>query len=161
MCNLSLVKFKYFDCQTILDYITLYTLVQRIKLWKFQRNNDIVWEYRHKLKRACAKNMKTEKSHKKFSKTMMLHYIKLGYRSALFLVALIFYIINRINRTGSLFGGMEHNHVILSIIWCVFAVEMLLRFFPSQLESMGCQKQFEKNYIPNYSNKEIGKHTVR
>ena len=77
---------------------------------------------------------------------MMLHYIKLGYRSALFLVALIFYIINRINRTGSLFGGMEHNHVILSIIWCVFAVEMLLRFFPSKLESMGCQKQFARNY---------------
>jgi len=90
--------------------------------------------------------MKTGKSHKKFSKTMMLHYIKLGYRSALFLVALIFYIINRINRTGSLFGGMEHNHVILSIIWCVFAVEMLLRFFPSKLESMGCQKQFVRNY---------------
>ena len=79
---------------------------------------------------------------------MMLHYMKLGCRFALFLVALIFYIINRINRTGSLFGGMEHNHVILSIIWCVFAVEMLLRFFPSKLESMGCQKQFARNYKP-------------
>ena len=32
---------------------------------------------------------------------------------------------------------------------------MLIRFFPSKLESMGCQKQFEKNYIPNNSNKEI------
>ena len=31
--------------------------------------------------------------------------------------------------------------------WVVFAVEMVLRFFPSRLESSGCQKQFRRNYV--------------
>lgn len=92
--------------------------------------------------------MNTKKIRKKMSETMTLHYVKLVYRSVLFVTALIFYIINRINHTGFLFGGMESNHVILTIIWLVFAVEMLLRFFPSKIESMGCQKQFARNYVP-------------
>ena len=29
----------------------------------------------------------------------------------------------------------------------VYAIEMLTRFFPSRLESPGCQKQFRRNYI--------------
>ena len=82
------------------------------------------------------------------SKTMILHYLKLFYRSALFLTALVLYIISRIRQTGTLFGGMEKNHVILNIIWLVYFIEMILRFFPSGIESMGCQKQFAKNYRP-------------
>ena len=81
--------------------------------------------------------MNTRKICRKMSKTMTLHYIKLFYRSALLLAALVFYIINRINHTGSLFGGMEHNDVILTIIWLVFAVEMLLRFFSFQIGKHG------------------------
>ena len=82
------------------------------------------------------------------SKTMILHYLKLFYRSALFLTALVLYIMSRIRQSGTLFGGMEKNHVILNIIWLVYFVEMILRFFPSGIESMGCQKQFARNYKP-------------
>lgn len=83
---------------------------------------------------------------RKMSKTMLLHYWKLFFRSGLFLTATAFYIINRVKYTGSSFGGMEHNNIILSVIWLVFVVEMVLRFVPSKLESMGCQKQFRRNY---------------
>jgi len=85
---------------------------------------------------------------KRMSKTMILHYVKLIYRSALFLAAVVLYIISRMQHTGTLFGGMENNHFILILIWMVYVVEMVLRFFPSGIESMGCQKQFEKNYKP-------------
>lgn len=37
----------------------------------------------------------------------------------------------------------------LVIIWLLFVGEMILRFFPSRLESMGCQKQFARNYRPS------------
>ena len=58
------------------------------------------------------------------------------------------YIYNRIRHTGELFGGFERNSVLLSAIWIIFVIEMVLRFFPSSIESMGCQKQFSKNYKP-------------
>lgn len=66
----------------------------------------------------------------------------------LFLAAGITYVYNRIHHTGELFGGFERNSLLLSVIWIIFAVEMVLRFFPSSIESMGCQKQFAKNYRP-------------
>lgn len=90
---------------------------------------------------------------RKMSKTMLLHYWKLFFRSGLFLTATAFYIINRVKHTGSSFGGMEHNNIILSVIWLVFVVEMVLRFVPSKLESMGCQKQFRRNYKPTDADK--------
>ncbi len=36
---------------------------------------------------------------------------------------------------------------LLAIIWFAVLIEIVLRFFPSSLESMGCQKQFKRNYI--------------
>ena len=77
-----------------------------------------------------------------------MHYIKLVYRSLLFLTAVTLYIISRVQNTGELFRGFENKYWLLGIVWLVYAVEMVLRFFPSRLESMGCQKQFKKNYIP-------------
>ncbi|MBR2503915.1 MAG: hypothetical protein IKB62_07310 [Oscillospiraceae bacterium] len=82
------------------------------------------------------------------SKTSSMHYAKLVFRSALFIAALAVYIINRINGTGEYFGGLDKRPFILSFIWIVFVGEMILRFFPSKLESMGCQKQFGKAYKP-------------
>ncbi|MCF0120034.1 MAG: hypothetical protein HUJ65_00225, partial [Oscillospiraceae bacterium] len=38
--------------------------------------------------------------------------------------------------------------VVPIICWVAFVTEMVLRFFPSRTESMGCQKQFRRNYIP-------------
>ena len=86
------------------------------------------------------------KRHKKLSPISTMHLIKLIYRSGLFCAAAILYIINRINQTGSLFGGVENSPLILILIWLVFVVEMIFRFFPSKIESMGCQKQFARNF---------------
>lgn len=86
---------------------------------------------------------------KRLSKISLMHYWKLVFRSVLFLAATVIYILNRIYNTGSMFGGIEDKPVILVLIWLVFVAEMLLRFFPSKLESMGCQKQFSCNYQPS------------
>ena len=84
----------------------------------------------------------------KMTPVVTAHYVKLFLRGGLFLAALCVYIHHAITGTGSPFGGFEKNPVLCSVIWLFFAVDMLLRFFPNQLESPGCQKQFSKNYIP-------------
>lgn len=70
----------------------------------------------------------------------ILHYVRLIYRSLLFLAALFAYITGRLDKIGE-------RPLIMTVIWIVFAVEMGMRFFPSRLESPGCQKQFQRNYI--------------
>ncbi|MBE6877587.1 MAG: hypothetical protein E7488_00220 [Ruminococcaceae bacterium] len=87
-----------------------------------------------------------QKVKKVLSRTSTMHYSKLVFRSALFFAALVVYIYNRITGTGEYFGGLDKRPFILSFIWLVFVVEMILRFFPSKLESMGCQKQFKKAF---------------
>ena len=76
----------------------------------------------------------------------VLHYVRLVYRSALFLVALALYLIYRLRGGDNVDLILERRPVILSVIWAVFIVEMVLRFFPSRWESPGCQKQFAGNY---------------
>lgn len=76
-----------------------------------------------------------------------LHYIRLFYRSALFLAALVLYLIGRITHTDAMVHLLREQPIIAWIIWLVFTAEMLFRFFPSRLESPGCQKQFAGNYI--------------
>ena len=88
------------------------------------------------------------KSGKRLSKISALHYCKLVFRSLLLLAATILYIVNRVRGSATYFGGVENNPWILAVIWLVFVVEMLLRFFPSNLESMGCQKIFPRNFRP-------------
>ena len=83
---------------------------------------------------------------RKMSTIVKLHYAKLVFRSCLFLTAFLLYVYNRLHNTGETFSGFEENDIFLGIIWVIFLVEMLLRFFPSPFESMGCQKQFGKNY---------------
>ena len=78
----------------------------------------------------------------------LMHYIKLVGRSLLLVIAAVLYIMNRVNNTGSLFGGAENNNIILFVIWAIFVVEMILRFFPSHFESTGCQKQFKSTFKP-------------
>lgn len=84
----------------------------------------------------------------KISLISTLHYVKLVYRSVLFLLAAIMYILSRVKQDGELFRGFEEKHWLLVLIWTVYAVEMIARFFPSRLESMGCQKQFRRNFKP-------------
>ena len=78
---------------------------------------------------------------KKLSKISVLHYAKLILRSTLFAAVLVFYIIDRIS-------VLKNDPILASVVWLFFAFEMIQRFFPSRLESMGCQKQFERNYEP-------------
>ncbi len=82
------------------------------------------------------------------SRISMMHYYKLVSRSVLFLIATWLYIASRIHGAPGVFSGVEQQSLVLFVIWAAFLVEMILRFFPSSTESMGCQKQFAKNYKP-------------
>lgn len=77
----------------------------------------------------------------KLSKTCVLHYVKLVIRSILFIAALVADILNRTE-------VLTRRGILPMIVWVLFVVEMFLRFFPSTLESMGCQKQFKRNFEP-------------
>lgn len=90
----------------------------------------------------------------KISKISMLHYIKLVCRSILLIAAISVYIYFKVYDKEITITNLELT-AVFGIIWILYFLEMIIRFFPSKLESMGCQKQFEKNYIPNNSNKEI------
>ena len=76
-----------------------------------------------------------------------MHYGKLVFRSALLLAAIAFYTVCRINGEALPFGGYEDTWYALPL-WLVLMVEMVLRFFPSKHESMGCQKHFKRNFRP-------------
>ena len=77
-----------------------------------------------------------------------MHYMKLFLRSALLIAAIVSYIFNRIYHTDQYFGNFTSNTFLMIAIWFIFIIEMILRLFPSKKESMGCQKQFAKNYQP-------------
>lgn len=77
-----------------------------------------------------------------------LHYIKLTFRSGIFLAAVVIYLMGRNEGSNSLFDEVENPPIILVLIWLIFAIEMILRFFPSKFESMGCEKQFASNFVP-------------
>lgn len=92
-------------------------------------------------------NEKTAKPRVKHKLTAVstTHYVKLVYRSLLFLIALGFYLYNRIAGTGR---ELTDEYILLGVIGVIYAAEMISRFFPSKLDSPGCQKVFKKNYIP-------------
>ena len=92
---------------------------------------------------------------KRISVVSAWHYFRLIYRSVLFLLLLIGYISYRVELTAALTTIYEHWPIILIIIWAIFVVEMVFRFFPSGYESPGCQKQFARNY------KKSGKTEIR
>ena len=87
------------------------------------------------------------------SKTTAYHYAKFVGRTILFLTVFIIYIVNKVKNPDidPLLEKFESNvyvPVICLVIWVIYIIEMLMRFFPSKIESMGCQKQFKRNYIP-------------
>ena len=81
----------------------------------------------------------------------VLHYVRLVYRSILFILLLISYISYQVHQGEAITTALERQPVILVITWAVFVFEMLLRFFPSRFESPGSQKQFKRNYIKSGS----------
>ncbi len=90
-----------------------------------------------------------EKKTRRWSKISVLHAWKLGARSLLFALAILCYVLGTfLGHTDAVLGALEDNWPFLILIWIFFIAEMLLRFFPSSIESMGCQKQFKRNFIP-------------
>ncbi|MBP5463237.1 MAG: hypothetical protein J6Y20_14100 [Lachnospiraceae bacterium] len=83
---------------------------------------------------------------KKISIVSMVHYGRLVYRSALFIVLVVSYIRFRLFSDASIIESVEKTPTIIYVIWAVFVIEMIMRFFPSKYESPGCQKQFARNY---------------
>ena len=83
----------------------------------------------------------------KFSVVSIFHFVRLVYRSLLFLALLTAYILFRIRNGGEFVSGLEHRSALIIVTWSLFTFEMVLRFFPSQYESPGCQKQFAQNYV--------------
>lgn len=77
-----------------------------------------------------------------------MHYWKMVFRSVLLIGAAIMYIYYRIKGENDFYAIVQHMPAMLAIIWIVYFIEMLLRFFPSRFESLGCQKQFARNYRP-------------
>ncbi len=88
----------------------------------------------------------------RLTKVTLLHYIKLVYRSLLLIAGVILYVITHLKDQDISFKFFPHSlgieTVVLALVWIVYFVEMILRFFPSKHESMGCQKQFKRNYEP-------------
>ena len=84
---------------------------------------------------------------KKLNVVNTVHYVRLVYRSVLFILLVIGYIRFRLYSKASIIESLEKIPVIIYVTWAVFVVEMIFRFFPSKYESPGCQKQFARNYI--------------
>ena len=82
----------------------------------------------------------------RISDISMGHYLKLFGRSAMFLASLALYLTGRL--AEELIRDFTAARIFALFIWVVFMVEMLMKYFPLGFESMGCQKQFAKNYIP-------------
>ena len=89
-----------------------------------------------------------EKVKVRLSRISTWHYIKLVYRGSLLAAAAAMYIYDRVMKQGDLLDKFVNHKGLLGLIWIVFMVEMIMRMFPSPIESMGCEKQFAKNYRP-------------
>lgn len=84
---------------------------------------------------------------RKISIVSTVHYIRLIYRSTLFILLLIGYIRFKLYSAETVIERVENMPVIIYVTWAVFVLEMIMRFFPSKYESPGCQKQFAGNYV--------------
>ena len=84
---------------------------------------------------------------KSLSVVNFIHYLRLIYRTTLFCLLAFSYIRFRWYSEDSIIESVEKMPVIIYVIWAVFVVEMIMRFFPSKYESPGCQKQFARNYV--------------
>lgn len=70
-----------------------------------------------------------------------MHYMKLFVRGSFFITAVILYL------TGNI-EAVSKKGIFPLIVWLWYFVEMVLRLFPTGMESMGCEKVFKKNYHP-------------
>ena len=97
---------------------------------------------------------------RKWSHMSRSHFVKLVYRSALFLSALIYFVVclskgYKYGEENVLFVSFDDGvPIFLTIMTLVFVGEMFFRIFPSKHEAIGSQKIFKVNYIPT-TNKRI------
>ena len=80
------------------------------------------------------------------TKVVLMHYIRLFYRSVLFITMLTAYVYDRLHGINAFSDLTEIVPVIARVFMVVFLAEMFFRHFPSKLDSPGCQKQFAVNY---------------
>lgn len=94
------------------------------------------------------------KKRSRWSRTSLLHAWKLAARSLLLVLSIAAYVFGAVlGHTDAVLGALEDSWILLIVVWIFFVFEMLLRFFPSNIESMGCQKQFKKNFVPTEQTK--------
>ena len=91
--------------------------------------------------------MTEEKSRVKLTPVSIYHYVRLVARSATFVALVVLYFLYWMKDGQSINDIIEGHPRLLTLFWGFFLMEMILRFFPSPLESPGCQKQFAKNYV--------------
>ena len=77
----------------------------------------------------------------------MMHYVRLVIRSVIFIALVVLYVLYRTRGGEDIEQIIESKPAFLVAVWLLFVVEMGLRFFPSRLESPGCQRQFARNYV--------------
>ncbi|MBQ2719500.1 MAG: hypothetical protein IJF73_05475 [Clostridia bacterium] len=92
----------------------------------------------------------------RLSKTSAYHYVKLAVRSLMLIAATVFYILGHVRGVEQPLSFLTRLPWLLLGIFLAFAIEIFLRFFPSSIESMGCQKQFRRNYVPTEEMREMG-----
>ncbi len=85
---------------------------------------------------------------RRFSPISLMHFWKMVFRCVLFLGYGTVYVLRRIRRESVGYSMVETHRGLMLLIWLAFVLEMILRFFPSRMESKGCQKQFRRNYVP-------------
>ncbi len=83
----------------------------------------------------------------RYSRISRMHMGKLVFRSLLLLAALAEYIRERTNASFTFEAAQVRYSAVFSLVWIVYVLDMFFRFFPSGIESMGCQKQFKRNYF--------------
>lgn len=86
-------------------------------------------------------------NNKRIPAVRVMHFVRLAVRVAVLILVLVCYILYRI-RGGVSMRSILGYPIIYVAVWAYFVVEMLLRFFPSKLDSPGSQKVFSRNYIP-------------
>lgn len=92
---------------------------------------------------------------------IQLNFLKLAIRSLLFVAALVIYLAEDKSVAVAFYEYKSTGAYLLIVIWLFFMLEMLARLFPSSSESLGCQKQFGRNYIPGNEQTEPGQKQKR
>lgn len=73
----------------------------------------------------------------KNQKAFTLYHGKFVLRLMIFLASIMLYVLS---------GDILKYQIWALLVWAMFAIEMILKLFPSKFESMGSQKQFKANF---------------